>query len=65
MPKLRGRKPTQALKGHNGLEPDIRIDVDATLKSALDKGKASSDRDSGDGEGGENEEVDINLVLAR
>ncbi|CUS13122.1 unnamed protein product [Tuber aestivum] len=55
----------QALKGRDGPEPDIEIDVNATLKLASNKRKADSDRDSGSEGGGEDDEGAINLVPAK
>ena len=55
----------QALKDRNGPELDIGVDVDATLKFALNKRKAGNDCDSGDGEGSEDDEGAISLVPAK
>jgi len=55
----------QALKDRNSPEPDMEVDISATLKSASNKRKADNRRDSGDGEGGEDDEGAINLVPAK
>ncbi|PWW72723.1 Utp14-domain-containing protein [Tuber magnatum] len=52
----------QALKDHDAPEPDIEIDMNATLKLASNRRKTGSDGDSDGGEMGEDSEEAINLM---